>query len=77
MLGIDTIILSEGALPEAFLRGCGVPDSISVQIPSLVRALGPIQFYSILTVICFRVSGRAVRVLRSNQGSQPISPDGK
>jgi len=45
-LGIDTIIQSEGALPEAFLRGCGVPDSISVQIPSLVRALGPIQFYS-------------------------------
>lgn len=45
-LGIDTIVLSEGALPEAFLRGCAVPDSISVQIPSLVRALGPIQFYS-------------------------------
>jgi len=45
-LGIDTIVLSEGALPEPFLRGCAVPDSISVQIPSLVRALGPIQFYS-------------------------------
>lgn len=45
-LGIDTIILSEGGLPEAFLRGCGIPDSISVQIPSLIRALEPIQFYS-------------------------------
>jgi uncharacterized protein YjbI with pentapeptide repeats len=45
-IGVDTIILSEGRLPEAFLRGCGVPDSFSVHIPSLVRALEPIQFYS-------------------------------
>ena len=45
-LGIDTMIMSEGSLPEAFLRGCGIPDSISVQIPSLIRALEPIQYYS-------------------------------
>ena len=45
-IGIDTVIISGGELPEAFLRGCGVPDSISVQIPSLVCALEPIQFYS-------------------------------
>jgi uncharacterized protein YjbI with pentapeptide repeats len=44
-LGLDTIVLSEGRLPEQFLRGCGIPDSISIQIPSLIRALEPIQFY--------------------------------
>ncbi len=26
-IGIDTIYLSEGKIPEAFLRGCGVPDN--------------------------------------------------
>ncbi len=45
-IGVDTLILSEGQLPEVFLRGCGLPDSISMQIPSLIRALEPIQFYS-------------------------------
>jgi uncharacterized protein YjbI with pentapeptide repeats len=45
-IGVDTLILSGRQLPEAFVRGCGIPDSIAVQIPSLVRALEPIQFYS-------------------------------
>lgn len=45
-IGLDTLILSDGRLPEPFLRGCGIPDSISIQIPSLIRALEPIQFYS-------------------------------
>jgi uncharacterized protein YjbI with pentapeptide repeats len=45
-IGVDTIILSEGELPVAFLRGCGIPESFSMHIPSLVRALEPIQFYS-------------------------------
>jgi uncharacterized protein YjbI with pentapeptide repeats len=45
-IGVDTLILSEGQLSKAFLRGCGVPDSISMQIPSLIRMLEPIQFYS-------------------------------
>jgi len=45
-LGLDTIIHSEGKLPEEFLRGCEVPEPISIQIPALIRALEPIQFYS-------------------------------
>ncbi len=45
-LGFDTIIHSEGKLPEAFLRGCEVPEPISIQIPALIHALEPIQFYS-------------------------------
>lgn len=45
-INISTIYLSEGNIPEAFLRGCGVPESLIVQIPSLVAAMQPAQFYS-------------------------------
>jgi len=45
-VGIDTLLLSKGNIPEAFLRGCGVPDALIVQQRALVGALEPIQFYS-------------------------------
>jgi hypothetical protein len=45
-ISIDTIYKSEGHIPEPFLLGCGVPDSFIAQIPALIGALQPIQFYS-------------------------------
>jgi hypothetical protein len=43
-IGIDTIYKSRGKIPEAFLRGAGVPDNLIAFLPSL---LGPgIEFYS-------------------------------
>lgn len=45
-IGIDTIYKSRGNIPEKFLRGCGVPEDFIVQIPALVAAIHPIQFYS-------------------------------
>lgn len=45
-IGIDTIILSHGELPEIFLRNAGIPGSIIEMIPSLVGSLNPIDFYS-------------------------------
>jgi hypothetical protein len=45
-LGIDTIFGSHGKIPEAFLRGCGVPDAFIAYLPSLIGAMQPIQFYS-------------------------------
>jgi hypothetical protein len=45
-IGVDTLYKSAGKIPEAFLRGCGTPESFIVQIPALVAALEPIQFYS-------------------------------
>jgi hypothetical protein len=45
-IGIDTIYKSQGHIPEVFLRGCGVPESFIVQIPALVAAMQPIEFYS-------------------------------
>jgi hypothetical protein len=45
-VGIGTVYRSEGNIPEAFLRDCGVPESFIVQIPALVAATQPIQFYS-------------------------------
>ena len=43
-IGIDTIYKSRGKIPEAFLRGCGVPDEFIAYIGSMVGR--PIEFYS-------------------------------
>ena len=43
-LGIDTIVCSNGKIPEAFLRGCGVPAQFIAYQQSLVTS--PIEFYS-------------------------------
>lgn len=45
-IGIDTIYLSHGNIPEVFLRGAGVPETFIVQMKALVAAIEPIQFYS-------------------------------
>ena len=34
-IGVDTIIRSNGRIPESFLRGAGVPENIITQIPAL------------------------------------------
>lgn len=43
-VGVDTLFLSGGMLPEAFLRGVGIPDTFIAFIPSLTGQA--IQFYS-------------------------------
>ena len=45
-LGIDTLFLSKGNIPEPFLRGCGVPESVMENRFALIGALDAIQFYS-------------------------------
>jgi hypothetical protein len=45
-IGIDTLFRSQGKIPEAFLRGCGVPNSVIVNRFALIGATEPIQFYS-------------------------------
>lgn len=45
-VSVNTIYLSEGKIPEVFLRGCGLTESFIVQIPALVAAMQAIQFYS-------------------------------
>jgi hypothetical protein len=45
-IGIDTIIRSQGKIPEIFLRKAGVPNSIIEAIPALVGSLKPIDYYS-------------------------------
>jgi hypothetical protein len=46
MIGIDTIFRSGGKIPEAFLRGAGVPEPFIANMTSLVAAMSPIEFYS-------------------------------
>ncbi|MBV8229720.1 MAG: toll/interleukin-1 receptor domain-containing protein [Planctomycetaceae bacterium] len=43
-VGIDTLVRSRGKIPEAFLRGCGVPEVLVTHLPSLIGAMSPIQF---------------------------------
>jgi uncharacterized protein YjbI with pentapeptide repeats len=43
-IGIDTIFRSKGNIPEAFLRGCGLPDPFIVYARSL--STSSIEFYS-------------------------------
>ena len=45
-IGVDTLYRSAGKIPEVFLRGCGIPEPFIVQIPALIAAMKPIQFYS-------------------------------
>jgi uncharacterized protein YjbI with pentapeptide repeats len=43
-IGLDTIYLSNGNIPEIFLRGAGVPDNFITYMRSLTA--NPIEFYS-------------------------------
>jgi TIR domain/Pentapeptide repeats (8 copies) len=45
-LGIDTLFRSNGNIPEAFLRGCGVPEHLIENQKALIGSIKPIQFYS-------------------------------
>lgn len=45
-IGIDTLYKSAGKIPEAFLRGCGVPEDFITFIPSHFGIRQAIQFYS-------------------------------
>jgi hypothetical protein len=45
-IDIDTLFLSRGKIPEAFLRGCGVPDQLIEYLPSIIGSMSPIQFHS-------------------------------
>ncbi len=42
-IGIDTLYLSKGKIPEVFLRGCGVPDALIGYLPTLLASQ---DFYS-------------------------------
>ena len=45
-VGIDTLLLSKGKIPEVFLRGCGLPEYLIENQTAIVGSLEPIQFYS-------------------------------
>jgi uncharacterized protein YjbI with pentapeptide repeats len=45
-IGIDTIIRSQGKIPEIFLQKAGVPSSIIAAILPLIGFLNPIDYYT-------------------------------
>ena len=46
IIGIETLFNSGGRIPDAFLRGAGVPETLITQLPSLIASIQPIQFHS-------------------------------
>jgi hypothetical protein len=46
-IGTDTLVHSAGKIPDAFLRGCGLPDTLIAYLPALIGSMSPIQFYSV------------------------------
>lgn len=46
IVGVDTIYLSQGKIPEQFLRGSGIPDTFITFMKSLVASGSPFEFYS-------------------------------
>jgi hypothetical protein len=59
-IGIDTIYLSQGEIPESFLRGAGVPDNFIAFARSLVGR--PIEFYSCFISYSSKDQGFAERL---------------
>jgi uncharacterized protein YjbI with pentapeptide repeats len=45
-IGLDTVLASAGEIPETFLRGCGLPDTVIAYISSLAGGEKPIELYS-------------------------------
>jgi len=46
VIGIDTIYLSKGKIPEVFLRGAGVPENFIVYMKSLAGTPEAFEYYS-------------------------------
>ncbi len=51
-IGVNTLFKSRGKIPEAFLRGCGLPEELIVQLPAIIGSMEPIQFYSCFISYC-------------------------
>jgi uncharacterized protein YjbI with pentapeptide repeats len=45
-VGSDTLFRSRGKIPDAFLRGCGVPEVLIKSLPALIESMSPNQFCS-------------------------------
>ena len=45
-IGIDTLVMSKGKIPESFLRGCGVPAAITLEMHSLIASEAAFHFCS-------------------------------
>ncbi len=67
-VGIDSLFLSKGKMPEAFLRGYGVPETLIAYLPSIMGAVQPIQFYSCFISYSSRDQAFAERLYADLQG---------
>jgi len=55
-IGVDTLMRSNGKIPQEFLRGCGLPDDVNAYVPTYF-ANTSIDFFS--CYICFSAEDKA------------------
>ncbi len=70
-IGIDTIYKSKGKIPEAFLRGAGVPEDFIVYMRSLVGK--PIDFYSCFISYSSKDDDFAQRLYATYKGKTSVA----
>src|SRR5205823_3127407 len=67
-VGIDTLVHSRGKVPKAFLRGCGMPESLIQSLPLILNSMEPIQFYSCFISYSHKDEEFAERLVNGLQG---------
>jgi hypothetical protein len=65
-LGVDTLYKSRGLIPEVFLRGAGLPETLIEYLPALLEQ--PIQFYSVFISYSHKDKAFAKRLYDALQG---------
>jgi len=65
-IGVDTVYNSQGNIPEEFLRGCGLPDTLIAYVRSLTGER--IQFYSCFISYSHQDEAFAQRLYNDLQG---------
>jgi hypothetical protein len=68
-LSIDCLLASEGQIPEVFLRGCGLPDSVIAYVRSLALSRRPIDLYSCFISYSSKDSGFCERLYADLQSA--------
>jgi len=68
LIGVDTLYRSHGRIPEVFLRGCGVPESLITYLPALTCPESFVPFHSCFVTFCHEDGSFGHRLYDAMQG---------
>ena len=64
-IDIDTLYQSKGDIPETFLRGCGIPETMIAYVKSIVNGSKPFEFYKVFMSFSSQDTDFADRLFRA------------